>query len=154
MNKTILLAVLIVFSLISTPSMGQDTGLADSEYKEIQDTVIFPFFKALKKGDVNEIKRHLSSDTYNEYKRLLEENKEYPKFLRDYYKDAKFSVVRASSEVDDEIEFKVFVEFPNGSEIVNQYKVAKEMNVNGAMRGQKKWRITKAFSNKEQRASE
>jgi uncharacterized protein YktA (UPF0223 family) len=102
------IVLLISVALISTLSYSQDTDSVYSDEIDMENTVILPFLNALKNGDVKKIKNYLSTDTYNEYKKLLEENKEYPKFLRDYYKDAKFRVVRASSEVEGEVEFEVF----------------------------------------------
>jgi len=132
---------LIAVSLVPALSSGQGVGRGYSGAVEIQDIVIFPFFKALENGDVNEIRQYLSADMYNEYRTLLEENKEYPQFLRNYYRGAKFSMIDAS-EVDGEVEVDIIIEFPNGSQSINKLRVSKEMGGDKTIRDKKGWRIS------------
>lgn len=153
MKKTFFTVILIFISLNIAPATGQNTHFKKTEIITIQNTVLLPFLEALKKGDTKEIKKYLSSDTYKEYKRLLEENKKYPEFLRNYYKDADFSVLDVSGNVDEGIVYEVMIEFPNGSTMVSDYKI-KEYQEDMGKQKQKKWRITKNFSGDENRTQE
>lgn len=131
----------IVVVFIATPSSAQSAEVEPFSDIEIQNAVILPYFQALKNGAVNEIKKYLSTAMYNEYKSLLEQNKEYPEFLRNYYKDATFSVVRVS-EIADEFEFDVQIEFPNGSQSISTLSVSQEKNVDNAVPDDNRWRIS------------
>lgn len=136
----------MVIACIATPCVAQNASLGHWSSSEIQDSVIFPYFKALKSGDVKEIKKYLSTSMYNENKRLLEENKAYPEFLRNYYKDAVFSVEKVST-VDGEAEFDVVVEFPNGSQNIIHLRVLEEMSADETINPKKVLRISDKPSN-------
>lgn len=125
MKKLALILSFLSLILLSAISNAEEMPLSDSLYEEIKKDVIHPFFKSLKDGDVNAIKSHLSSAIYNKYKRLLEENKDYPQFLRDYYQDAKFRTERAK-EIDGDVVVDVVIEFPNGSRIQNILRLSEE----------------------------
>ncbi|MDL1984909.1 MAG: hypothetical protein LWX54_12115 [Deltaproteobacteria bacterium] len=125
MKKLALILSFLSLILLSAISNAEEMPLSDSLYEEIKKDVIHPFFKSLKDGDINAIKLHLSSAIYNEYKRLLEENKDYPQFLRDYYQDAKFRTERAK-EIDGDVVVDVVIEFPNGSRIQNILRLSEE----------------------------
>ena len=142
MKKFILPICFIAVALLSTPSIAQPVDMADSVGLEIQDAVVLPFFEALKNGDVNEIKQYLSTRMYNEYKTLLEQNKEYPEFLRNYYRDATFSIASAS-KIDGEIEVDVIIEFPNNSQSVSKLIVSEETQRDAAIPGKQRWRINR-----------
>jgi len=141
MKKLALLTYLIAVAIISSISNAQDVGPIYSVNIAIQDAVILPFFKALKNGDVNVISQCLSKDMYNEYRKLLEENKEYPKFLRSYYRGAEFRMANVS-EVDGEVEVDIIIEFPNGSQSVNTLRINEEPGTDEAVLRKRRWRIS------------
>ena len=141
MKNIILLIFLLVVVSTATPCVAQSAGADPISDIEIQDAVILPYFQALKNGAVNEIKKYLSTAMYNEYKSLLEQNKEYPAFLRNYYDNATFSVVR-TSEIDGAFEFDVRIEFPNGSQSISTLSVSQEKNVDNAVPDDNSWRIS------------
>lgn len=141
MKIIMLLIYFIVVVFTATPLSAQSADVEPFSDIEIQDTVILPYLNALKNGEVNEIKKYISAAMYNEYKTLLEQNKEYPKFLRNYYKNAKFSVVRAS-EIDGEVEFDVLIEFPNGSQSIRTLSVSQDNNIDKAAPDDNRWRIS------------
>src|SRR5512147_1757621 len=43
-------------------------------------------FQALQSGDVQTLKSHMAGHMYEQYKVLLEQNSEYPAFLRNFYR--------------------------------------------------------------------
>jgi hypothetical protein len=124
-QKLFLLIYLIMSALISTPSVAKETAVSDPADIEIRQSVLLPFFEALKNGDLHTVSQYLSTDMYNEYKKLLKENKQYSKFLRNYYRGAKFSMLKALN-VGDEFEVDIIIEFPNGSQSICKWRVWEE----------------------------
>jgi hypothetical protein len=87
--------VLAAIVLVGNPGQAEEVALTDPQLMTIQQNVLSPFFEGLKNGDVTVIKKHMSRDLYERNRVLLDENLEYPAFLRTYYKDISFRVVRA-----------------------------------------------------------
>ena len=148
MKKLTLILSFLSLIFISTISHAQEITLSDSFYLEIQDSVIYPFFRSLKDGDIKAIKRYISSDMYSKYYRLLEQNRDYPKFLIDYYQGAKFRTERAK-EIDGYVVVDVVIEFPNGSRIQNKFRLLKEK---GGFQGKNRshsWRISEILDRDE-----
>jgi len=71
-------------------------------------------FKALKDGDVNTIKQYLGGDALEKNRTLLEENANYPKFLRNYYRHADFRIEKVEKKDDADIVIGVKTFFPDG----------------------------------------
>jgi hypothetical protein len=117
--------------------MSQDSGVGD----EIWNEVVLPYFKALKKGNVNQVKQYLSENLYNQNRRLFVENSEYPDFLRSYYGDSKLSVIK-TVETMGHVEFEVLVEFPDGSQSTSTLTVKKDGESN-ALTGKSRWQISR-----------
>ena len=140
MKKFALLFSFLSLTFICTIAYAGEIFQSDPLYVEIQDGAILPFFTALKDGDINAIKRYVSSDMYSKYKRLLEDNKEYPKFLRDYYRGAKFRMERTTKN-DSHVVVDVMIEFPNGYRSINKLRVLKEKNGLQSRNRSKRWRI-------------
>jgi hypothetical protein len=140
MKNILLFTIFIVAVLVPTLCGAQSTGGNPISAIEIQDAVILPYFKALKNGHVKELKKYLSTEMYNEYETLLEQNKEYPEFLRNYYKDAEFGVVSVS-EIEDDFEFDINIEFSDGSQSISTLSVSQEKNGDGSPSDNNRWRI-------------
>jgi len=51
-----------------------------------------PFLHALKLGDLQRMRPHMSADFYAHYRSLFEENREYGQYLRTFYRHIKFHV--------------------------------------------------------------
>jgi hypothetical protein len=82
------IAIIAVFS-----SLLHAEQVADNHDLEgILIESVYPFFKALKEGDVDSIKQLIAGEMYESKKVLLEKNKEYPEFLRNYYEGIEFYV--------------------------------------------------------------
>jgi hypothetical protein len=80
---------------------------------------------ALKNGEVDEIKQYLSDDMYEKRRVLLEQNREYPAFLREYYAGAQFSVVEAIREGDD-ILVGIMINFAGGHRTKTRLRLRNE----------------------------
>ncbi len=140
MKKFALLLSFLSFALICNITNAGEIPQSDSLHSEIQDGAILPFFTALKNGDINAIKRYVSSEMYMKYKRLLEDNKEYPKFLRDYYRGAKFRMER-TTRIDNHAVVDVMIEFPDGRRSIKKMRVLKKRSGLQGRNRSKSWRI-------------
>ena len=96
MRKTILLGILLVF-VTFCPSQAKDGLTTIPEYLQpFQiDEAFHPLFSAMKNGEVGKIKNYISGEMLQRNRVLLEQNKEYPDFLRKFYDGAQFEVVKA-----------------------------------------------------------
>ena len=92
---------------------AQEIQMSDTLYNKIVTETVLPYCMALRDGDVSLMKQYLSGDMYEKNRVLLEQNKEYPEFLRKYYQGAQFQVVKAE-EIDNNILVNVEIEYPDG----------------------------------------
>lgn len=81
------------------------------------------YFNALKNGDVETIKEYIAGDYYEKYKVLLEENKGYPDFLRNFYKGAEFDVLSTARGNNDDVIVQVQTYFADGSTAYNKLRL-------------------------------
>jgi hypothetical protein len=107
--------------------------------------VFLPFIDALKTGNVQVIKSLLSEERYREYRVLLEENKEYPRFLERYYQGAEIKLENIFREGNG-LHGVMRVTFPNGEMSILRINVKKK-NSNAP------WRIGRVLSEKMERKS-
>jgi hypothetical protein len=113
MRTGFLVICIVAFLMGSISLQAQEIAVNDPLYKHITNNIFYPLFTALKNGDVNTIKQYISGDMYSKNKILLEENKEYPAFLRNFYRGAKFQVENVE-QIDANLIVNVVIEFPNG----------------------------------------
>lgn len=140
MKKFALLFSFLSLFLLCTTSNAAEIFPNDSVVAEIQNDAVLPFFAALKHGDIIAIKQYISPEMYKRYKRLLEDNKDYPQFLRDYYQDAKFHMER-TNKMDDRVVFDVVIEFPDGNRSINKLRVLKKRGRLQDKSGSNNWEI-------------
>jgi hypothetical protein len=125
--KMSLVFVLAAMVLAGSAGQAQEVALTDPQLVTIQDQVLLPFLAALKNGDVSEIKRHMSLELYERNRVLLDENREYPAFLRNYYKDISFRVVKAEKDLAGEgIVFHVSFDGTSGHSSIHELKLSRE----------------------------
>lgn len=104
-------------------------ALLAAETAKPGDTVI-QFFKASKNGDTKTIKQLISGSFYNQRKVLLEQNKEYPNFLREYYRGAELQMGNIIMEEDGTIGVvDMGIQFPDGK--VNTTKLLLKQDAAG-----------------------
>ena len=105
--------------------MGGETGhLSNWEISQI-NTACIQYSTALKYGNIDEIKRHISGDIYRRSKTLLEENKQYGDFLRNFYQEAEFRTGDIETAYDDVI-VSLIIRFPTGHESINKLILRKD----------------------------
>lgn len=112
--RTAFIMVFVFFASVSFNILNaQEVLRNDAVYKNIKGKTIVPFFHALKKGDVGAIKGYLAGDMYEKNKVLLEQNEEYPNFLKNFYHGAVFQVKKVV-KAKEIIFVDVMVTFPGG----------------------------------------
>jgi hypothetical protein len=126
---------LMAIVLTAFAAQAQEIALAEPQVMHIQEQVLMPFFNALKNGNIEIIKKHLSPELYSKYRVLLEENMEYAEFLRDYYKDIHLEIVNAKAASRGEgIVFAV--SFERGNRLVGTYNLILSKPKNANNRGE------------------
>jgi hypothetical protein len=103
MNKTIL----CILSAVLIVSFGAIKARASTP-----NDAVLSYFQALKNGDVETIKASITGDMYKKRKVLLEQNKNYPEFLKNVYKGAQFRIKDVSIKDNDAV-VSVEVIFPD-----------------------------------------
>ena len=110
------LSILIVFFLLSgTATIASDYEINGEHL--LQDSTlcleIVNFLIALKNGDVGAIKKYIPESFYELNRNLFENNKEYPNFLKNYYKGTKFTIQNTKLDKGN-ILADIVIRFPNG----------------------------------------
>jgi hypothetical protein len=115
-----MLICLLSLSVITTQT-ADSSELSDSQ---IADETLLPYFEALKNGDVDSIKQYLAGKMLQRYRVLLEQNKTYPDYLRNYYNGTEFSIVEVQL-VDNDILASVIIAFPGKESVRSGYYLRK-----------------------------
>ena len=122
-----------VYILLSFLMIGFSSLTANA--LEPNDTVI-SYFQALKAGDVKSIKNLITGELFDKRKVLLEQNENYPEFLKRHYQGAEFQI-KAASIKDNNAQINVEVNFPDGirpfvlfliRDDAGNWKIFKEIN--------------------------
>jgi len=124
---------------------AQEIAESEELYQKITIETMNPYFNALKNGDVGAIKLHLSEGMYERYKVLLEKNKDYPQFLRKYYRNVDFLVEKVE-RIGNDILVSAMIKFSNNESLISKFLLRKEMDdvypdgISG------RWKIVKELS--------
>ena len=125
--KTGLVFLLALVVLGAGPGLAQEVALTDPEVAAIQEQTLLPFLSALKKGDIPAMKKLISRGLLSKNRILLDENREYPAFLRNYYKDISFRVVKAEMDSSGDVMiFHVSFDSSAGSSGIYELKLSRE----------------------------
>ncbi|HWP93827.1 MAG TPA: hypothetical protein VNN20_16685 [Thermodesulfobacteriota bacterium] len=114
MKKITTLLMIVLFSPFNFNSLN-------SLAAEPSETLT-AYFQALKDGDVGKIKQCIAGDFYEKNKVLLENNPDYPEFLRNYYQGADLEIGK-SVKSGDTVIIEMRTLFPNGSTGVNKLRL-------------------------------
>jgi hypothetical protein len=79
---------------------------------------------ALQRGDVSALKSTLGGQAFRDYKTLLEQNTEYPDFLRNYYKGASFQIGDMTPGMDDDVIAQLKITLANSGPTVTRLRLA------------------------------
>ena len=125
MNRKIVLFMLCVMLMSCCLVYAQQIPVSDALYTEVVNGTILPYFSALKDGNVTAIKMYIAGNLYEKYKVLLEQNKEYPAYLRKYYQGAVFHAGKAEMS-DNDVTVEIVREFPDGRRNQGRLTLSKE----------------------------
>jgi len=148
MRRTITVKKSIV--ILTTFAVLEFAGLALHAEEAVQATpteslevsqIFRPFIDALKAGNVQVLRRLLSEEMYREYRVLLEENKEYPRFLKRYYEGADIQLENILRERNN-LHGVIRVTFPGGDMSVLRISVKKKDS-------NAPWRIGRVLNDKD-----
>ncbi|MFV9644900.1 MAG: hypothetical protein ACNYWU_03665 [Desulfobacterales bacterium] len=124
---------------------AQEIAEGEELYQTITNETLHPYLEALKNGDVNSIKQHISEDMYKRYKVLLEENKDYPEFLRNCYRGVDFWVEKIE-RIDHDISASVIIKFPENESSRFKFLLRKKMDNVYPYGISGRWKIVKQLS--------
>jgi hypothetical protein len=127
MRTIFLCFCLLVFLGANNFLCAQEIAKGDKLYEEITTETLYPYFSALKNGDVSSIKQYLSAKMYQRYQVLLEKNKDYPNFLRNYYQNANFYIIKAE-QINQDISVSVMIDFSNSQPLNSELILRKEVD--------------------------
>lgn len=82
-------------------------------------------FNALRRGDVQTIKLYLPPEEYTQYKVLFEQNRDYPRFLRNFYQGARLRVGQVDSVLSspDDVIGEFIIDFPGSETIMTRMRL-------------------------------
>jgi hypothetical protein len=89
------------------------------------DECVVQFFEASKNGDLKTMKQLIAGSFYAQRKTLLEENAQYPDFLRKHYADTRLQVTSMREERGVWMA-EVRIKFPDGSVDSNKWLLQKD----------------------------
>ena len=117
--------VLITF-IVSSSLLLPATILAAEGYKakKILSQTVMPFFEALTSGDVEAIKSCIGGGLALRMKSLLQENREYPEILRNYYADSVLHVGAVYKKAGNVV-VDVEIDFPDGEKRIFEIRLSK-----------------------------
>lgn len=127
MKKLLLCLFAVVGFLLSSTFLYAQVLVTNPVIDEITKTYTF-LFDALKRGDVRTIKLYLSEDEYAQYKVLFEQNKDYPRFLRNFYQGARVRVGQIDSvrSAKNEVIGEFVIDFPNGETMITRMRLNRD----------------------------
>ena len=142
-RSIVLLATFAVMVFAGSALQAQEAVQATPTESLEVSQVFLPFIDALKTGNVQVLKSLLSEEMYREYRVLLEENKEYPRFLEGYYQGAEIKLEQIFREGND-LHGQMRVTFPGGEMSILKISVKKKDSNSS-------WRIGRVLNEKMER---
>jgi len=103
--------------------MGDQSLLAEGAASP--DECVLQFFAASKNGDLKTMKQLITGSFYAQRKTLLEENAQYPDFLRKHYADTRLQITSMREERGGWVA-EVRIKFPDGSVDSNKLLLQKD----------------------------
>ena len=145
MRKNSIVFSFLIITISCSLLYAEKLPMSDDLYDDLLNELVLPFFRALKAGDVDSIKRYISADMYESKQTLLEQNTEYPEFLRNYYQGVEFYVENIA-EKGAYIIVYITIEYPNGDYGSARLYLCQINNIYQGMQETEIWKIID-FSN-------
>lgn len=141
MKRVIFYTIFLLFTLIP-PASSEEKSLSPELLEEVESKAIRPYFNALMHGNMELVMHYTTGKKHGKIQRLLDRDKEYPKFLREFYKGAVFSV-KHGVFTEDGVIIDVNVDFPRGEILTYRLILQREERNGGAQAaGVGRWQIT------------
>ena len=112
------------YSVSALGMTGAVTSLSNQEQDSIR-AICTDYSLALKDGNIDGIRRHISGIMYDKSKSLLEDNQQYGNFLRNHYQGAEFRTGEMEA-VGDEVIVPLIMVLPTGNESVSNLILRKD----------------------------
>ena len=93
------LAGLVLLLLVGGPPPRQVNSDPLGE-TEIRGTLL-PYFQAMRRGDLARMRPYVSDELYQSYATLFEQNQEYSRFLRHFYRRGGLAIASVSAQGDE-----------------------------------------------------
>jgi hypothetical protein len=146
MRKSIVILITFAVLVFAGPALHAQEAVQATPTESVEAGRVFlHFVDALKKGNVRVLKSLLSEEMYSEYRVLLEENKEYPRFLERYYEGTDVQLENIFRE-GNELYGVMRVTFPGGDTSVLVISVGKKD-------GKAPWKIGRVLNEKWEKKS-
>lgn len=115
------MALVLLLCAVYQPALWGQTATApsDSQLRELHAS-FNRLFQAMKDGDVVVIEQYFSGQMSSEYKTLLEQNQDYPAFLRNFYKGASFSIASVTPTPEGDMIVDVAIQLGGGSRSITR----------------------------------
>lgn len=154
MKKIIIGLCFIGILFASGNSVAQELLKTDPFYLKVEAEILTPFFNALKDGNVDIIKQYISTDMYRKNRRLLDQNRDYPEFLRKFYKGASFQTKNMLLE-GDKITVDVEIQRPDKGPLVEALHLIRARHAtNGEVSVRRQWKVKDLKENSAQGTTE
>jgi hypothetical protein len=115
----IFIALLLLCTVYQPALRAQTAAPSDSELRELHAS-FNTLFQAMKDGDVAVIEQYCSGAMQSQYKVLLEQNKDYPVFLRNFYRGATFTIANVTAAQDGGMVVDVGIQLAGGSRSITK----------------------------------
>ncbi len=146
MKRSIVILTTFAALVFAMPALHAEEAVQASPTESSEVSQVFlDYVDALKTGNVQVLKGLLSEEMYREYRVLLEENKDYPRFLERYYQGAEIQLENIFREGND-LHGRMRVTFPGGDMSVLKISVGKKDS-------KAPWTIGRVLNEKRERKS-
>lgn len=127
MKKLYVYVLTVASLLLNSTFLPAQVVVTNPVIDEITKTYT-SLFDALRRGDVQTIKLYLSPVEYAQYKVLFEQNKDYPRFLRNFYQGARVRVGQIDSvrSAKNEVIGELVIDFPNGETTITRMRLNRD----------------------------
>jgi hypothetical protein len=127
MKRLYLCLFVFVSLLLNSSFLSAQVVVTNSVIGEISNT-FNSLFNGLRSGDVRSIQFYLLPEEYARYKVLFEQNKDYPRFLQNFYQGTGLRVGQVDSvlSTQNEVIAEFIVDFPSGEAMVTRMRLNRD----------------------------
>jgi hypothetical protein len=128
--------LLVLLGACCAAAAKAQASISAAEMQELTES-FNTLFAAMKDGNVAVIEKYCSGGMLTEYRKLLEQNQEYPAFLRKFYKGASFRIASVTPVSDGERVVDVVIQLGDGSKSIARLTAQRSADVPAT------WKVTR-----------